>query len=155
MTSARPTEVKTSAPLSGYAILASTQYPKRQDTVTAEVLARLLSHERLTSLDTVFDAGTTRLAAVIHYLKLSYGWRIEKLDKEIICRDGRVAQVAEYYLPPNDIAKKVAGGADSWCSNVMKASSAKRTKAAAARRQTFTPSAARKHGSQILQEVSC
>ena len=105
--------------------------------------------------DTVFDAGTTRLAAVIHYLKVSYGWRIEKLDKEIICRDGRVAQVAEYYLPPNDIAKKVAGGADSWCSNVMKARSAKRTKAAAARRQAFTPSAARKYGSQILQEVSC
>ena len=43
-------------------------FPTRLNTVTAEVLGRLLEGESLTGMDAVFGCSTTRLAAVIHYL---------------------------------------------------------------------------------------
>ena len=43
--------------------------PLKQNTVTAEVLSRLLNGERLTSLDGVYEASTTRLGAVKYSLE--------------------------------------------------------------------------------------
>lgn len=47
--------------------------PATLNTVIAEVLARLLNHKRLTSLDAVDEASTTSLSAVTHYLVKEYG----------------------------------------------------------------------------------
>ena len=48
-------------------------FPFEQDTVCAEVLCRLLCGERLTSLDAVGEASTTRLSAHVFYLEDGYG----------------------------------------------------------------------------------
>ena len=56
-------------------------FPIKHSSVCAEVLARLLNYERLTSLDAVADASTTRLSAVVFYLASKYGWTIESTDK--------------------------------------------------------------------------
>jgi hypothetical protein len=53
-------------------------FPSRHNTVTAEVLCRLISGENLTGMDAVFGCSTTRLAAVIHYLTEKYGWSIAR-----------------------------------------------------------------------------
>ncbi|UUZ67368.1 hypothetical protein LP416_21845 [Polaromonas sp. P2-4] len=110
----------------------------------AEVLARLLNHERLTSLDAVSEASTTRLSAVTFYLADSYGWPIEADDKAAGCRDGRVAWVSEYFLPAEVIAHAMAAGAADWCANVRAARRALRAKAAEARRKAERANAARR-----------
>ena len=46
----------------GAPIIAAGGLPAKLATVTSEVLARLLSGERLTGLEAVHDASTTRLA---------------------------------------------------------------------------------------------
>ena len=130
---ARPIEVETSATGNGVSILA--QLPARHNTVTAEVLARLLRYERLTGLDGVYEASTTRLAAVVEYLESSYGWTIDRDDKVTGCNDGRVAWVKEYYLPPTTATAAMERGAADWCLKVWKARAALRTKAAEAKRQ--------------------
>ena len=48
-------------------------FPTRRNTVTAEVLSRLINGENLTGMDAVFSASTTRLSAVIFYLNEVYG----------------------------------------------------------------------------------
>lgn len=118
-------------------------FPRRTNTVTAEVLARLLNYERLTSLDAVSEASTTRLSAVTHYLGKEYGWPIEADDKAAGCRDGRVAWVAEYFLAPDIIARVMAAGAGVWCAKVRAARRARRTQAAQARRNAERANASR------------
>ena len=73
-------------------------FPARHNTVTAEVLSRLIKGETLTGMDAVFCANTTRLSAVIFYLTEDYGWSIEHLDREVGTKDGRVAQIRTYFL---------------------------------------------------------
>lgn len=110
-------------------------YPERLDTVTAEVLARLLNYETLTSLDGVFDANTTRLSAVVHYLEQAYVWTVDRRDTATACKDGRVAWVKEYFLDPLTIEAAMAAGAGSWRAEVRRARAALRKKAADAERR--------------------
>lgn len=101
-------------------------FPPKLASVTAEVLVRLLNGERLTSLDAVAGASTTRLAAVVHYLTTAYGWPISSRDKAAACRDGRTAHVAEYFMPSSTIESAMATGGASWCASVRAARAAQR-----------------------------
>ena len=133
MKNARTNEVETSVTGNGALILA--RFPVRCNTVIAEVLARLLRYERLTGLDAVFDASTTRLAAVVHSLQDAYGWTIERKDKATGCNDGRVAWVSEYYIEPGAVAAAMEGEAAHWCASVWRERTALRAKAAEAKRK--------------------
>ena len=104
-------------------------FPSRHSSVTAEVLARFLNHERLTSLDAVAGASTTRLAALVHYLSHAYGWPITSQDKAASCSDGRVAHVSEYHLPAEAVERGMAAGGAAWCANVRTAREAQRFEA--------------------------
>lgn len=137
------TEAESSAARQGAQILVPGGFPTKLDTVTADVLARLLSHERMTSLDGVSEASTTRLAAYVHYLADKYGWPIEVRDKAAGCRDGRVAWVAEYWLRAEIIATAIAAGASEWCTKVGTARRARRANAAQAKRDAQRANAAR------------
>ncbi len=134
MKNARTTKAVSSVTRQGDEIMALGRTPTRLNTVTSEVLARLLNYERLTSLDAVNEASTTRLSAVTFYLVKEYGWPIEAVDKAAGCRDGRVAWVAEYFLPPEVVAQAMGDGVGDWCSKVRAARRARRTKAAEAQR---------------------
>ena len=125
-----------------YQIIAAGGFPVKQNTVTADVLARLLAGERLTSLDTVYDASTTRLGAVVFYLANDYGWPIQSIDKAAGCKDGRVAWVSEYFLPAEIITRAVAAGAGEWCVTVRAARNKRRANAAQARREASRANAA-------------
>ena len=81
-----PTKAESSATRQGVQIIAAGGFPVKQNTVTADVLARLLAGERLTSLDTVYEASTTRLGAVVFYLANDYGWKIQSIDKAVGAR---------------------------------------------------------------------
>ena len=146
MNSARPIEDEASAPGTGSRIIATGGYPAKLATVTAEVLARLLAGERLTSLDGVRDASTTRLSAVVFYLQTEYGWPIEAADKAAGCRDGRVSWVAEYAMPSASIARAMAAGAAAWCTDVRRARAVLRANAARASRNAERINAARNPG---------
>lgn len=119
-------------------------FPPKYASVCAEVLVRLLNHERLTSIDAVNEASTTRLSAVVHYLIREYGWAIDAADKAAGCRDGRVAWVAEYSLPATTVAHAMAAGAAEWCVKVRAARRALRTKAAEARHNAARLNTARR-----------
>ena len=137
MKNARPIKDEASAADQGAPIVNPGSLPVRRATVTAEVLARLLAGERMTGLDAVTCASTTRLSAVVHYLQTDYGWTIERTDRAAGCRDGRMAWVRVYWLAPEVIAQAGAAGATGaagWCSEVRTARLHLRTKAAHARR---------------------
>ena len=116
--------------------------PKQKNTVTAEVLTRLLNGERMTSLDGVHEASTTRLSAVAFYLDERWGWAIQTTDKATGCNDGRVAWVVEYHLHPEAIAQAMQDGAGAWCAEVRKARMERRKKAAQAERAAAQANAA-------------
>ena len=137
------TKAVSSATRQGAQIIGPGGLPAKLNTVTAEVLARLLNYERLTSLDAVDEASTTRLSAVTFYLAEKYGWPIEAVDKAAGCRDGRVAWVAEYLLDPEIVARAMATGAGDWCAKVRAARRARRAHAAQARREAERANAAR------------
>ena len=143
MNSARPIEDEASTPGTGSRIIATGGYPAKLATVTAEVLARLLAGEKLTSLDGVREASTTRLGAVVFYLKDEYGWPIAATDKAAGCRDGRVSWVAEYSMPSASIAGAMAAGAAAWCADVRRARAVLRANAARASRFAERVNAAR------------
>ena len=104
-------------------------FPTRQNTVTAEVLARLIGGENLTSLDAVYSASTTRLAAVVDYLQDAYGWTIDRVDIDVGCNDGRVAVVRAYYLNRASIRRAFDAGASKFCHSVRDARAKRRTHA--------------------------
>lgn len=126
MKNAHPIEDKAGAPGTGAAILSQPGFPAKPNSVTAEVLSRLLRRERLTSLDGVSEASTTRLAAVVHYLETVYGWTIQRRDKATGCRDGRVAWVVEYSVSDEHIEAAMAAGAATWCASVRVARAERR-----------------------------
>ena len=103
------------------------------------MLARLLAGERLTSLDTVYVASTTRLGAVVFYLANDYGWQIQSIDKSAGCNDGRVAWVSEYFMPAEIIARAMAAGAGEWCVKIRAARNNRRAHAVQARREATSP----------------
>lgn len=130
-----PTNEKPSAPRSSADSIVPGSYPARLNTVTAEVMVRLLNYERLTGLEAVLDISTTRLAAVVCYLQSDYGWTIDRRDIANGCKDGRVSWVTEYYLDPLTIEAAMAAGAGKWCADVRRARAALRKRAAQAQRQ--------------------
>ena len=93
-------------------------YPKRLNTLTAEVLMQLLEGVRKTGLDAVYDANTTRLAGVIHRLIHAYGWPIEKRDESVQTSDGRIAEICRYYLSNGVIEAAMEAGAREFCEGV-------------------------------------
>lgn len=95
--------------------------PTRHNTVTAEVLCRLLSGEALTSMDAVFSSSTTRLSAVVYHLGGNHGWSIERVDIDVGCNDGRVAVVRSYYLNRATIRPAFDVGALEFCRSVKDA----------------------------------
>lgn len=120
------------------------QLPTQQNTVTAEVLRRLLQGERLTSLAGVFEASTTRLGAVVFYLRTAYGWTCDTQDKAAGCKDGRVAWVTEYRLSAAQrIAAMQRPDVVQWCREVREARAKLRTQAAQAQHRAQTLNAAR------------
>lgn len=128
--------------------------PKRKNTVTAEVLTRLLNHERLTSLDGVYEASTTRLSAVAFYLAERWGWAIQATYKAAGCVDGRVAWIVEYHLHPDAIAQAMQEGAEAWCAKVRKARLERRKKAAQAEREAARFNAARRTAHRFTGQSS-
>jgi hypothetical protein len=99
----------------GVTIVRPGTLPHKRDTVTAEVLCRLLAGERMKGLEAVDCASTTRLAAFVWSLQDRYGWLIERQEKAAGCRDGRVAWVSEYRLAPECIGAANDEGAQAWC----------------------------------------
>lgn len=135
MKDARPSiKTESSATVEGALIVSPFGFPAKLDTVCAEVLRRLLSGERLTSLDAVGEASTTRLSAHVFYLEDAYAWCIERAEKAAGCKDGRVTYVAEYFLAPSVITQATALGAAQWCAKVRAARLKRRANAAKAKR---------------------
>lgn len=136
MKDARPSiKTESSATVEGAPIVSLSAFPAKLDSVRAEVLRRMLSGERLTGIDAVFDASTTRLSAVVFALSNAYQWPIKSASRATGCKDGRVTYVAEYFLPPTVIAHAAARGAAQWCAKVRAARLKLRTNAAKAKRQ--------------------
>lgn len=124
------TKVTTSAPSKAESIGVGCLLKKR-DTARAEVLLHLLNHQRITGMDAVIKASTTRLSAVIFALE-GHGWVIDREDHVEPCKDGRVSTVTRYWLPPATIEAAAAIGADTWRQEVRAARAALRRKSAEA-----------------------
>jgi len=133
-----------SAPVQGSDIIAVGAFPNKTDSVCAEVLVRLLNYERLTGLDAVGAANTTRLAAVVHYLASEYGWTIERTNLAAGCSDGRVSWVVEYWLPAGAVSRAMDEGAGKWCADVRAARAALKAKVPEARQEAERLNAARR-----------
>ncbi len=118
-------------------------FPTRHNTVTAEILARLIGGENLTGLDAVYCASTTRLAAVVDYLGTSYGWTIDRVDMDVGCNDGRVAVVRAYYLNRATIRRAFDAGALEFCRSVKDARAKTRKHANKAKAEADRRNAAR------------
>jgi len=101
-------------------------FPHRKNTVIAEVLCRVLNREKLTSLDAVRTASTTRAAAVVYALTRGYGWPIRARPLVVQTADGRHATVAEYYLSDEVIEAAALRGSHAWCADVVAARAAQR-----------------------------
>lgn len=128
-----PQKAESSAAVRSRLILPG-KLPARHNTAIAEILARLLSGEAMTSADSLKACSTMRLAARIGELR-EYGWDITVETVSAPCQDGRVADVARYSLPSAVIHEARAAGAGTWCSSVRKARAARRAKVAQARRE--------------------
>lgn len=136
MKNAQPSiKAESSVTVQGDAIVPSFRLPVRLNTVGAEVLCRLLSGERLTSLGAVGEVSTTRLSGHVERLKKIYGWPIGTITKAAGCNDGRLAEVVEYFLPQGVIAQAVALGSAQWRTAVKAERLKLRANAAEAKRQ--------------------
>jgi hypothetical protein len=129
-------------------------FPARHNTVTAEVLCRLLNGESLTGMDAVFGCSTTRLAAVIYYLAQEYGWYADHVDIDVGTNDGRVTVIRAYFLPRAVIRKAFDAGALEFCRSVKAARAATRKNAAKAKEQAHKRNAARSAASRDLFQGS-
>lgn len=127
--------------------------PTRHATLTAEVLNRLLNGEYMTSLLAVSEASTTRLSAVIEYIKREYNWPIQCRDKAAGCCDGRVSWVGEYWLDSEVIALSVAAGSRQWQVKVRAARAALRAKAAHAERMAARANEAIRHAAKVRRQA--
>lgn len=142
------TKAESSVPATGAQIIAAGTLPIRHATLTAEVLFRLLNGEYMTSLGAVSEASTTRLAAVIEYIKRTYNWPIQCRDKAAGCCDGRVSWVGEYWIDSEVIALAAKSGARQWQTKVRKARAALRTKAVEAERMAARANEAIRHAAK-------
>ena len=119
--------------------------PKRINTVTAAVLARLLESNALTGMDSVFKQNTTRLGAVVHRLTRDYGWQIERRDIATGTNDGRIAAISSYWLPQVTIAQAFDAGAREWIDSVKAARAERRKQSDKCKAEAARLNAARKH----------
>lgn len=129
-------------------------FPTRHNTVTAEVLGRLLEGESLTGMDAVFGCSTTRLAAVIHYLAGEYAWAVDHVDMEVGTNDGRVTLIRAYFLPRAVIRKAFDAGALAFCRSVKAARAATRKDAAKAKEEAHRRNVARSAASRDVFQGS-
>ena len=129
-------------------------FPTRHNTVTAEVLGRLLDGESLTGMDAVFGCSTTRLAAVIHYLAGEYAWAVDHVDMEVGTNDGRVTLIRAYFLPRAVIRKAFDAGALAFCRSVKAARAATRKDAAKAKEEAHRRNVARSAASRDVFQGS-
>lgn len=134
MSNARHPEKKEAAGAQGNTAIVG-KFMARRNTVRAEILARLLNGERLTGLDAVAGSSTTRLAAAIHALRTKYGWPIEGQDHDVGCRDGRVSEVAAYFMSHQNILAAFNAGASDFIKSVFEQRKARRKQAPKARRK--------------------
>ena len=104
-------------------------FPKRLGTVRATSLALLLEGKRLTAMDGVRGASTTRLASDVHVLRHKLGWGVVTEEVQVSTADGRIASVARYSLPESVIAAALAAGARAFIERVMAASAVRRNRA--------------------------
>ena len=118
-------------------------FPTRRNTVTAEVLCRLVNGENLTGMDAVFSASTTRLSAVIFYLNEAYGWPIEHVDMDVGTNDGRVAVIRAHFLTRATIRRAFDAGALPFCQSVKEARAKTRKHASKAKAEAAKRNAAR------------
>ena len=118
-------------------------FPTRRNTVTAEVLCRLISGESLTGMDAVFCASTTRLAAVVEHLEKGHGWKIDRVDIDVGTADGRVTVVKAYYLNRATIRRAFDAGALEFCQTVREARAKTRMHASKAKAEAAKRNAAR------------
>lgn len=118
-------------------------FPSRHNTVTAEILSRLIGGESLTGMDAVFSASTTRLSAVIFYLSESYGWTIDHADIDVGTSDGRVAVIRAYFLDRATIRRAFDAGALKFCQSVKDARAKTRKQAPKAKAEATKRNAAR------------
>lgn len=118
-------------------------FPSRHNTVTAEVLSRLIGGENLTGMDAVFSASTTRLSAVIFSLKKSHGWTIDHADMDVGTNDGRVAVIRAYFLDRATIRRAFDAGALKFCQSVKDARAKTRKRASKAKAEAAKRNAAR------------
>lgn len=109
--------------------------PARLNTVIAEILSRLLEGKRLTGMEGVFTASTTRLAAVIHDLEKIHAWTVERDEIANGCNDGRTTTITRYWLDSGAIELARDAGAGEWCAKVQAARAALRRKAVEAKRE--------------------
>ena len=120
-------------------------FPRRINTVTADVLAGLLESKILKGLESVYKQNTTRLGAYIHYLERDYGWRIERRDVATGTNDGRVATISAYWLPQATIAKAFEAGARDWIESVKAARAERRKQSDKCKADAARINAARRH----------
>lgn len=96
-------------------------FPKRRNTVTAEVLMQLLDGKSQTGMDAVFAANTTRLAAKIHDLIHKHHWGISKREERVKTNDGRITEICIYYLERKIIEAAMQAGGREFCDSVNEA----------------------------------
>lgn len=118
-------------------------FPTRHNTVTAEVLCRLLEGENLTGMDAVFGCSTTRLAAAIHYLAREYCWDIDHVDIDVGTNDGRVTLIRAYFFQRAVIRRAFDSGALEFCRSVRASRAATRKLADKAKAEASKRNAAR------------
>lgn len=118
-------------------------FPSRHNTVTAEILSRLIGGESLTGMDAVFRASTTRLSAVIFSLKKSHGWTIDHVDMDVGTSDGRVPVIRAYFLDRATIRRAFDAGALKFCQSVKDARAKTRKRAPKAKAEAAKRNAAR------------
>ena len=93
-------------------------FPSQHKSVTAEVLARLIQGEILTSMSMVFGAHTTRLAPKVHVLRHKRGWDIVSAPAIIHTVDGRLTKISEYSLSAASVEAALAKGGTQFCESV-------------------------------------
>ena len=118
-------------------------FPTRHNTVTAEILSRLVQGENLTGMDAVYCASTTRLAAVVEYLEKAHGWKIDRVDIDVGTADGRVTVVKAYYLSRPTIRRAFDAGALAFCQSMKEARAKTRKHASKAKAEASKRNAAR------------
>lgn len=118
-------------------------FPPRHDTVIAEVLCRLVSGEKLTGMDAVFNASTTRLSAFVFRLSAEYGWTIDHTDRDVGTKDGRVTWIRVYHMSQGAIHSANSVGGAAFCKSVVLARASRRKGAMNAKAQASARNARR------------